>query len=71
MKHKSLKYEVFNDTKAAPFSKASFPILRKTWYLNHLLHQMFLLSVQSHPTMMILNIRTYIFNFLKRLPKKN
>ena len=46
MKYKSLKYEVFNDTKTAPFSKASFPILRKTWYLNHLLHQMSLLSVQ-------------------------
>ena len=35
------------------FSKASFPILRKTWYLNYLLHQMSLLSLKSHPIMMI------------------
>ena len=35
------------------FSKAAFPILCKTWYLNYLLHQMSLLSLKSHPIMMI------------------
>ena len=30
----------------APFSKASFPILPKSWYLNYLLYQMSLLSLK-------------------------
>ena len=61
---------VFNDTKIAPFSKASFPILCKTWYLNYLLPQMFLLSLKWHRTMMISSLSTYILNFVKHLLKK-
>ena len=49
---------VFNDTKIAPLSKASFPILHKTCYLNYLLHKMPLRNLKSHPTMIILNLRT-------------
>ena len=37
--------------KTAPSSKALFQILRKTWYLSHLLHQMSLLNLKSHSAM--------------------
>ena len=57
--------------KIALFSKASFLILRKTWFLNYLLHQMFLLNLKSHATMLILSLRTYVLkNFLKHFLKK-
>ena len=57
--------------KIALFSKASFLILRKTWFLNYLLHQMFLLNLKSHATMLILSLRTYVLkNFLKYFLKK-
>ena len=41
---------VFTIQKIDPFSKASFLIFHKTWYLNYLLHQMSLLKLKSHPT---------------------
>ena len=40
------------------FQKLLFQFLYKTWYLNYLLHQMFLLSLTLHPTMMALSLRT-------------
>ena len=40
------------------FSKPSFSIIGKIWYLNYLLHQMPLLNLKSHPTMIILSLRT-------------
>ena len=51
------------------FSKTSFPIQRKTWYLNYLSHQMSLTNLKSQPTMIILNLRPDILNFLKHLPE--
>ena len=44
--------------KMSPFSKASVPMLRKTWYLDYLLPQMSLLNLKSHPTVLILSLKT-------------
>ena len=59
MNKKDKKEIVFNDTKTAPFSKASFAILHKTWYLRYLLHQMSLMNLKSHPTMIILTLERF------------
>ena len=47
-----MKY-ILTIQKIAPFLKASFPILHETCYLNCLLHQMPLLNLKLHPTMML------------------
>ena len=52
---------VFNYTKNySIFKSFFFPILRKTWYLSYLLHQMSLLNLKSHPTKIILSLSTEI-----------
>ena len=62
--------ELLTIQKIAPFSKASFPILRKTWYLNYLNHQMSLLNLKSHPTMMILRFKDLNFEFSETSPEE-
>ena len=62
---------VFNDAKKCSIFKSFFSNLAQNLVsINYLLYQMSLLSLKSHPTMMIISIRTEILNFLKHHLKK-